>query len=141
MHVFGVGAKAYWDMTIDNDGNLYLVDWYKIRKYDVTTGAVTDLHTEDYLNTGYHFTGVTHWTGTTKLIVTKTTSVTSELWTFDTSDSTWAQLYSAVYYEFYDLGPSFHVPQRQSKAFSQEPERPNYLQHGGGCDPRPAATA
>ena len=60
--------------------------WYKIRKYDVTTGAVTDLHTEDYLNTGYHFTGVTHWTGTTKLIVTKTTSVTSELWTFDTSD-------------------------------------------------------
>ncbi|CAE7415195.1 hypothetical protein AK812_SmicGene2899 [Symbiodinium microadriaticum] len=101
-------GHAYWDMTIDNDGNLYLVDWYKIRKYDVTTGAVTDLHTEDYLNTGYHFTGVTHWTGTNKLIVTKTTSVTSELWTFDTSDSTWAQLYSAVYYEFYDLGQTIY---------------------------------
>ncbi|CAE7263995.1 unnamed protein product [Symbiodinium natans] len=101
-------GHAYWDMTIDDDGNVYMVDWYKIRKYSVGTGTVSVLHTEDYLNTGWQFYGVTHWTGTTKLILTKSNVVTSKLWIFDTSDSSWTEFYSAVYYEFYNLGQTLY---------------------------------
>ena len=48
-------------MALDDSGNVYMVDWYKIRKYDVASGSLSVLHTEDYLNTGWHFTGVTYW--------------------------------------------------------------------------------
>ena len=111
-----VVPKAYWDMTIDDDGNVYMVDWYKIRKYSVGTGTVSVLHTEDYLNTGWQFYGVTHWTGTTKLILTKSNVVTSKLWIFDTSDSSWTEFYSAVYYEFYNLGPGSKIRKQPSAA-------------------------
>ncbi|CAE7662890.1 unnamed protein product [Symbiodinium pilosum] len=101
-------GHAYWDMALDDSGNVYMVDWYKIRKYDVASGSLSVLHTEDYLNTGWHFTGVSHWTGTTKMIITKTSSVTSQLWIFDTSDSSWVQFYSAVHYEFYNSGQTLY---------------------------------
>ncbi|CAJ1386166.1 unnamed protein product [Effrenium voratum] len=101
-------GHAYWDMTLDDDGNVYMVDWWKIRKYDPATASLSTLHTEDYLNTGWQFYGVAHWTGTTKLIVTKTNTVTSKLWLFDLSDSSWTEFYSAVHYEFKNLGQTMY---------------------------------
>ena len=32
-------------------------------KYDPSTNAITDLYTEDYLNTGWQFYGISHWPG------------------------------------------------------------------------------
>ena len=45
--------------------------------------------------------------GTNNLILTKTNTVTSKLWLFDVSSSTWTEMYSAVYYEFSNLGRFF----------------------------------
>lgn len=101
-------GHAYWDMTIDDNGMIYLVDWWKIRKYDPLTSTLSTLHTEDYLNTGWQFYGVSHWTGTNNLIITKTNTVTSKLWLFDVTSSTWTEMWSAVHYEFSNLGQTMY---------------------------------
>ena len=77
-------------------------------KFDPATSQLSDLYEEDYLNTGFHFTGISHWTGTTKLIMSKSTARgNSKLSLFDTADSSWSDLYSDVYYEFDNLGHRF----------------------------------
>lgn len=242
-------SEAYWDMTIDDSGMIYMVDWYKIRqrprweqnsfrtsdceswqwrhrisrwlfffakstrksqgKHDPSTNAITDLYTEDYLNTGWQFYGISHWpgngqkdcfccvimeevldtrwfergkktnskhllhlfskrashqksissnfhiftlkqikqprramfffapnlfwrltpqtrqtsaAGTTKLILTKTNSVTSKLWIYDLSSSTWTELYSAVHYEFSNLGV-LSKPQKMGQKTKQKQQQ------------------
>lgn len=42
--------------------------------------------------------------GTNNLIITKTNTVTSKLWLFDVTSSTWTEMWSAVHYEFSNLG-------------------------------------
>lgn len=46
--------------------------------------------------------------GTSKLVITKTNTVTSKLWIFDTSDSSWTEFWSAVHYEFSNLGQTMY---------------------------------
>lgn len=36
---FALSTEAYWDMTIDDNGMIYLVDWYKIRRWAQNSGV------------------------------------------------------------------------------------------------------
>ena len=48
----------------DLSGSIRIQAWVTSGKYDPSTSTLSTLHTEDYLNTGWQFYGVSHWTGT-----------------------------------------------------------------------------